>query len=563
MAAIPAAFLVFLIIAGLGHVSADTNQTIGANQTNQTNFMPSNNFSGNTYGGNQSQTLMFNAEGYRTYNATSHFKLLMANANREGKIRVIVKLNMPFVPEGNMKSPQSIMNQRLLINQTQGLLLKSLLSYNIGHVRAFRYIPFVAMEVDNTTLHQLNSSALVSDVYQDRLHHPLDVDTIPLTGTENAWNLGYDGTGQTIAILDTGVDKTHPFLTGKVVSEACFSTPINPSDVSLCPDSQTSQTGSGAAVPCSSSLSECFHGTFVAGIAAGNSATYLPGFARGADIIAVQVFHEDNTASDCTPSSTPCVVASDSDIISGLEYVYSLRDTYEIAAVNLSLGGDGYTSQSSCDADNSEYESEFGTLLSAEIAPVVASGNDGSSDSIEAPACVSGAISVGSTNDSDQVSSFTDSASFLSLLAPGESVTSSVPGGGISTDSGTSFATPAVSGAFAILREKDPLAPDSTILSALQTTGKSITSSRGTFARIEVDLALQSISCSPPSSGDWTIPSSCSISSTVTAPANVIVEAGSVLTIPDGDVLRINFESYHLLVKSGGGVLIKAGGAIN
>jgi hypothetical protein len=64
-------------------------------------------------------------------------------------------------------------------------------------------------------------------------------------------------------------------------------------------------------------------------------------------------------------------------------------------------------------------------------------------------------------------------------------------------------------------------------------------------------------------SGDWTITSSCSISSTATAPANVIVQSGAVLTIPSGMRLNVDFTHYHLLVKSGGGVLIKAGGAIN
>ncbi|MDE1867106.1 MAG: S8 family serine peptidase, partial [Thaumarchaeota archaeon] len=385
---------------------------------------------------------------------------------------------------------------------------------------------------------------------------------IPLTGTNNAWTAGYDGTGQTIAILDTGVDKTHPFLSGKVVSEACYSTPIHTGDLSFCPNSQSSQTGSGAAVPCPSSFSECFHGTFVAGIAAGNDPTILPGFAKGANIIAVQIFHESNNVGDCG-SSTPCIVSSDSDIINGLEYVYSLRNTFHIAAVNLSLGSDPFTSY--CDSSFPQYKSEFDTLQSVGIAPVVAAGNDGFVNALDSPACVSSAISVGSTTDSDQVSSFSDRASFLSLLAPGQSVISSVPGGGTSTGSGTSFATPAVAGAFAILKQKNPSASVSTILSDLRTTGITISDSGSgfSFPRIKMDSALSSLSCSPPSSGDWTISSSCTISSTVTAPQNVIIQSGAVLTIPNGLTLNIDFVHHHLLVRAGGGVLIKAGGTIN
>lgn len=69
--------------------------------------------------------------------------------------------------------------------------------------------------------------------------------------------------------------------------------------------------------------------------------------------------------------------------------------------------------------------------------------------------------------------------------------------------------------------------------------------------------------CAPPLSGDWTITRSCTLTSTSTAPANVIVQSGTVLTIPNGLKLNIDFIHHHLLVKAGGGVLIKAGGAIN
>jgi hypothetical protein len=70
-------------------------------------------------------------------------------------------------------------------------------------------------------------------------------------------------------------------------------------------------------------------------------------------------------------------------------------------------------------------------------------------------------------------------------------------------------------------------------------------------------------SCSLPVSGDWIITSNCILNSTSTAPGNIIVQSGKVLTIPSGLKLTIDFKHYHLLVKSGGGVLIKAGGAIN
>jgi len=69
--------------------------------------------------------------------------------------------------------------------------------------------------------------------------------------------------------------------------------------------------------------------------------------------------------------------------------------------------------------------------------------------------------------------------------------------------------------------------------------------------------------CSPPSSGDWIIVSSCTMSSSATAPGNVIVQNNSVLTIPAGASLDIDFVNNYLLVKSGSGVLIKAGASIS
>ena len=68
--------------------------------------------------------------------------------------------------------------------------------------------------------------------------------------------------------------------------------------------------------------------------------------------------------------------------------------------------------------------------------------------------------------------------------------------------------------------------------------------------------------CSPPVSGPWTVPSSCKMTVDATVTGNVIVPNGVVLTIPNGVTLDINFATKNLTVQAGGGVLIKAGGAI-
>jgi len=70
------------------------------------------------------------------------------------------------------------------------------------------------------------------------------------------------------------------------------------------------------------------------------------------------------------------------------------------------------------------------------------------------------------------------------------------------------------------------------------------------------------VPCSLPVSGDWTITSSCTLSSNAVAPGNVIVQNNSVLTIPSGLTLDIDFVNNFLKIEFGSGVLIKAGGSL-
>src|SRR5204863_9176946 len=96
---------------------------------------------------------------------------------------------------------------------------------------------------------------------------PVEARTVSLVQGDQVWDVGYDGSGTVIAVLDTGVDSTHPFLAGKVVEEACYSSTVAGVSQSFCPSGQPTQIGAGSAVRCP--LSDCVHGTHVAGIAAG------------------------------------------------------------------------------------------------------------------------------------------------------------------------------------------------------------------------------------------------------------------------------------------------------
>ncbi|MBT7551117.1 MAG: S8 family serine peptidase, partial [Gemmatimonadetes bacterium] len=199
------------------------------------------------------------------------------------------------------------------------------------------------------------------------------------------------------------------------------------------------------------------------------------------------------------PTCGKCSLAFTSDVLRGLEWVYRNRERYNIAAVNLSLGGGRF--RQVCDS-GSPYTRIFELLTRAGVAPVVASGNDGLTDAIANPACVSDAVSVGATSFGDKVAKFSNSADFLDFLAPGATeqavgksrgVLSSVPGRGFHRTQGTSMAAPHVAGAFAVMRSAVPEASLGKMLRALRQTGRRVVDQRNGIAvpRIQLDAAIK------------------------------------------------------------------------
>lgn len=425
---------------------------------------------------------------------------LQQKVQRDGSVRLIVTLNTPAKPEHQLNTVQ-IQSQRKNLFAAQDAFLKRIAKMgSVAHKR-FETLPYVVIDADSPLLaHILTQATDVLSIQEDVLLQPSLAQSVPLIGADKAWTAGATGTGQTVAVLDTGVDSTHPFLSGKVVAEACYST-SSWSSKSLCPNGTSSQTGAGAAKPCASG---CEHGTHVAGIAAGSGSSFS-GVAKNSKIMAVQVFSSLNSGGKS---------AYTSDIIKGLEYVYNQRANYSIAAVNMSLGGGAYTSN--CDTDS--MKRPIDNLRAVGIATIVASGNESKTNSISSPACISTAISVGATTKSDVVASYSNSASMLTLLAPGSAISSSVPGGGYSSFNGTSMATPHVAGAWAVLRSHKPTATIAEITDALKSTGKLVTDSRNGIVkpRIQVDAALNKISGSASTTTTTTTTSSTTSSTTST-----------------------------------------------
>jgi subtilisin family serine protease len=417
-----------------------------------------------------------------------------------GRVRVIVRLDTAFVPEAALPTAAHVAQQHQTIASAQSIVSAGLRGFPHRVIRQFPGLPLMAIEVDAAGLRALEAlRGVVAGVEEDRLHFPMLAQSVPLINADEAWTTGYDGAGTIVAILDTGVAKSHAFFGGRVVAEACFST----SDpdfgiVSLCPGG-VDGPGNNTALNCSTSVEGCDHGTHVAGIAAGGTTGASgSGVAPAARIMAIKVYSQANDAFVCGGPPS-CIGAFASDVIAGLSHVYNSRNDFPgltVAAVNLSLGSlDVFTAN--CDTDS--HKPAIDQLRAAGIATVVASGNQGSANAMSAPACISSAVSVGSTTKTDVVSFFSNAASFLSLLAPGGDLSggpgdirSSVPGGGFGRKAGTSMATPHVAGAFAVLRQAVPTATVAELLQALQATGEPISDGRNgiTFPRIDVLAAL-------------------------------------------------------------------------
>ncbi|HEY3276423.1 MAG TPA: S8 family serine peptidase [Syntrophorhabdaceae bacterium] len=408
---------------------------------------------------------------------------LAAKAASAGSVRTLVRIEAPFTPElslsqTEMNSQRAAMAaaQKSLISELEGMGIKTAESYR------YKYVPYILLRADKTALAALAASSRVAAIEEDVLSKPMATpgwDTIQVEANV-LHAAGHTGSGAYVAVLDTGVDKTHPYLAGAVASEACYSSNNETyNSTSLCPGQAPESTAVDSALPYGTGVcpaGDCDHGTHVSGTVAGRSGIVGspgPGMAPGASLIAVQVFSRFDNAGACGGSPT-CALSFSSDQIKGLERVYELRNGFNIAAVNMSLGGGEYFSAGSCNRANGAVKAVIDLLRGVGIASVISSGNSGYCGSMGSPGCISTAVSVGATDSDDLVADYSNSASFLSILAPGSAITSSVPGGTYDSWNGTSMAAPHVAGAWALIKADRADATVTDVLNGLVATGVSV-----------------------------------------------------------------------------------------
>ncbi|WP_234439674.1 MULTISPECIES: proprotein convertase P-domain-containing protein [Streptomyces] len=419
---------------------------------------------------------------------------------------------------------------------------------------AYERLPMVTLTVDQAGLTTLRSNPDVVSVTEDVPVAPmLDESTVRI-GADKAFAAGATGAGTAVAVIDTGVAKNHPFLGGRVTAEACFS--VNDESygaTSLCPNGEASQEGTGSADADTGSCAElgaaCSHGTHVAGIAAGDgtglSGAPKRGVAPGANIVAMQVFSRFDSDDYCGAGNSPCVLSFTSSQIKALEKVYALKQSgMDIIAANMSLGAGRWTT--ACDTD--PRKSVIDSLYSVGVATVVAAGNNGYGDAVNAPGCVPSAVTVGATTDDDQVASFSNRGPLLDLMAPGTSVVSSVPGGGYAAKNGTSMAAPHVAGSLALLRQKYPAESIANLVAKLGTTGTPITYTGAVTPRIDVGKAVVGTVAPEPAPAARPRPSQVFDDTDRPIPDAGALEAPLTVTGVPGNApkaLRVELEGYH------------------
>ncbi|HZJ67874.1 MAG TPA: S8 family serine peptidase, partial [Kofleriaceae bacterium] len=264
-------------------------------------------------------------------------------------------------------------------------------------------------------------------IWLDRIRKPLLDHSVPQIGGTAAHARGFTGAGVTVAVLDTGVDSTHPDLAGKVIAAEDF-------------------TGDGAGVG-----DVVGHGTHVASIIAGTGAAsngQFAGVAPDARLVSGRV---------CFVFGCP-----DSAILAGMSWA---AVDQHARVVNLSLGGIDTPEIDPLEDAVNQLAAQFGTLF------VIAAGNDGSSSSIESPGSADAAITVGAVDRDDELAFFSsrgprtgDRAIKPDVTAPGFDIVAARAGGVPPIGepvgefymrlSGTSMATPHVSGAAALLLQQ-------------------------------------------------------------------------------------------------------------
>ena len=396
---------------------------------------------------------------------------------------------------------------RSTVTDTVGSVIDQLGASEITVSHRFSYQFGFAARVTPAALERIVNSPDVLLVEKDAILQAHLAQGIPLMNATIPRS-SYNGSGLSIAICDTGIDSSHPALGGGAVfpnSKVIGGYDTGDNDADPRPNGQN-------------------HGTCCAGIAAGYTGTvgdYIGGVAPGAKLYSIKI------SAGATGS------ASTSAMIAGWEWAVTHKNDdpgNPILVISTSFGGGSYSA--SCDSASPGMTTAAANAVAAGITLFASSGNDGFCGSMAWPACISYVNSVGAVFDaaignlgfctttascatkvaypgcgtgsagyvswnstvSDMVTSYSNSASFLTLLAPSHNAYTTDLGGAYNTTfGGTSAASPYAAGAAAVLQHAAKAKTGSFLTPAqvrsyLVSYGDSVTDSKIAITKPRVNL---------------------------------------------------------------------------
>jgi len=445
-------------------------------------------------------------------------------------VTIMLKDNSNIIYEAQMSGEEKfnlLQRKKEHFNQDQEKILSTLPKNSFEISNKFSTINGFMGNITKEGFQKLKNDPNILNIRLRRQGSLLLDETNSLIGAEEAWSKNINGVniggqGQTVCVIDTGVDYTHPELGGCSMGEFLngncekviggYNYCLDPSCI-LGNNNPMDYNG---------------HGTHIAGIVAANGG--LNGVAPEAKIVALKI------AATSIPDEPSMVLAVD--------WCIDNKTKFNISVITISSGFGWITEGSNCYPD--EALSQAITEANNQgIFVSVASGNAGRSDAITYPACVAGAVSVGATYDNnfgrepdtgdyndlfwtfenpniadcydenaerDSIACFTNRNAKLDLLAPGYSINSinsnwegpclspvSTMGCNFIEGSGTSMAAPHVAGSVALINQylnlTERLATPNEIETALNETGKVIHDdgpggSGFSFSRIDVYKAI-------------------------------------------------------------------------
>jgi subtilisin family serine protease len=378
----------------------------------------------------------------------------------EGAARVIVALQPPAAQDSLYAQSQQVV-------QVQARVLHRVAEGDFQLIHRYQALAGLAGIVTPQGLNRLRHSPEVRAIALDTPVYPALIESATLIHADRVWNdLGITGAGVNVAVLDSGIDLTHPDLSDHVVAQHCFTQ-------GACLPNGTNESDNAQ--------DEHGHGTQVAGIITGRGTRSPRGIAPDAGIVAVRVMDGSGWTSD---------------VIAGMDWVVANQFWLGVKIINLSLGSGSYTGIcDTMDAIAMLYADAVSAARTAGMVVFAAAGNQAQSAALTVPACISGVIAVGSTYDADlgprnwracadastapdQVACFSNSSVALDLLAPGAWITAAALGGGQGSNAGTSMAAPHAAAVAGLMFQQDPnLTPDE-IETVLKETGVSVTDPR-------------------------------------------------------------------------------------